>query len=173
MSASQRLVGAGAALLGAGPASRAVRRRGRERVGIGGAADAAFGAGGAGERLVDADELASLATVEFAPPEELTPPQGGVVLREAVRQEHKVAWLIDEAIDGSIELVDQGPGKVSLRRGKGLGDPEAAPVLDQMFDGRQQLDLGTYDKPFAAGWSIVGQPAAALGRHERPLGPEG
>jgi uncharacterized membrane protein len=29
-------------------------------------------------------------------------------------------------------------------------------VLDQMFDGRQQLDLGTYDKPFAAGWSIVG-----------------
>jgi hypothetical protein len=150
------LVGAGAALLGAGPASRAVRRRGRERVGIGGAADAAFGAGGAGERLVDADELASLATVEFAPPPEITPPQGGVVLREAVRQEHKVAWLIDEAIDGSIELVDQGPGKVSLRRGKGLGDPQAAPVLDQMFDGRQQLDLGTYDKPFAAGWSIVG-----------------
>jgi hypothetical protein len=150
------LVGAGAALVGAGPASRAVRRRGRERVGVGGAADAAFGTTGAGERLVDADELASLATVEFAPPEGITPPQGGVILREGVRQEHKVAWLIDEAIDGSIELIDTVPGKVSLRRGRGLGDPMAAPVLDTMFDGRQQLDLGTYDKPFAEGWSMVG-----------------
>ena len=41
-------------------------------------------------RLVDA---AGLATVEFAPPPELTPAQGGVLLAEAVRHEHKVAWL--------------------------------------------------------------------------------
>ncbi len=153
------LVGAGAALLGAGTASRVVRRRGRERVSVGGTADPANDAsraGGTDERLIDTDELASLTSIESAPPDELTPPQGGVLLQEAVREEHKVAWLIDEAIDGSINLVDQGTGAVALGRGDGPGDPLAASVLDTMFAGRNFLMLGTYDKPFAAGWSMVG-----------------
>jgi hypothetical protein len=142
--------------------SRIVRRAGRERVRTGGAADVAWAASGGpdgngSERRVDSAELASLATIEFAPPRELTTTQGGVVLTETVRPEHKVAWLIGEAIDGSIELVDAEEG---ARRGKGVrlrradfGDPGAAPVLNAIFDGRPEVELGSYDEQFAIGWA--------------------
>ena len=40
---------------------------------------------------------ARLATVEFVLPRPLTPAQGGVLLAEEVRDEHKVAWLIGTA----------------------------------------------------------------------------
>jgi hypothetical protein len=75
-----------------------VRRAGRERVAGGGAADAAWG--GTGERHVDTADLASLATIEFTPPTELTAAQGGVLLAESVRDEHRMAWLLGAAIDG-------------------------------------------------------------------------
>jgi hypothetical protein len=148
------LVAAGSALCAAALTSRVVRRAGRERVGVGGAADAAWAADGA-ERRVDSDELASLATIEFAPPSELSAAQGGVVLAESVRDEHKVAWLIEEAIDGSVELLDERGRKVRLRRA-GFGDPAAAPLLNVMFDGREELELGKYDEQFAAGWATLG-----------------
>jgi uncharacterized membrane protein YgcG len=136
-------------LVAAAPASFLVRRRGRERVGVGGAADAAY-TDGQSERLVDSAELAELATIEFAPPRELTPPEGGIVLAESVRSEHKVAWLMDEAIAGSLD-VDDSSSPVVLRR-REFGDPSAAPVLNQMFDGRDEIELGRYDKDFATGW---------------------
>jgi hypothetical protein len=143
------VVGGVLALVGAVPASALVRRRGRERVGVGGAADAAY-ADGRSERLVDSAELADLATIEFAPPRELTPPEGGIVLVESVRPEHKVAWLMNEAIAGAID-VDDSSSPVVLRR-RDLGDPTAAPVLNAMFDGRDEIALGRYDRDFAAGW---------------------
>jgi hypothetical protein len=146
------VIGGAVALLGAAPASFLVRRKGRERVGVGGAADAAW-ADGTTERRVDSNELASLATIEFAPPRELTPPQGGIVLAETVRPEHKVAWLIDEAIDGSID-VENGP-PVTLRRLE-FGQPPSVPVLDAIFNGRDEVTLGRYDPSFAAGWSLLG-----------------
>jgi hypothetical protein len=137
--------------------SRIVRRAGRERVRIGGAADAAWATGDGAERRVDSEELASLATVEFAPPRELTPAHGGIVLSESVRSEHKVAWLIGEAIDGAIELVEPrraGGKNVRLRRA-GFGDPTAAPVLNAIFDGRDEVELGSYDERFARGWAAL------------------
>jgi Predicted membrane protein (DUF2207) C-terminal domain/Predicted membrane protein (DUF2207) N-terminal domain len=142
-------IGAVGALVAAAPASFLVRRRGRERVGVGGAADAAY-TDGQSERLVDSAALAELATIEFAPPRELTPPEGGIVLAESVRSEHKVAWLMDEAIAGSLD-VDDSSSPVVLRR-REFGDPSAAPVLNQMFDGRDEIELGRYDKDFATGW---------------------
>jgi hypothetical protein len=141
---------AAAALLGAAPVSFLVRRKGRERVGIGGAADAAW-ADGTTERRVDSKDLAALATIEFAPPSELTPPQGGIVLAESVRPEHKVAWLIDESIDGSV-AVTENDSHVDLRR-LGFGDPAAVPILDAMFGERDKIELNGYDKRFASGWS--------------------
>ena len=143
------------ALVGAFPASRWVRRRGRERVGVGGAADAAWATDSTSERLVDSDQLASLATIEFAPPNELSPAQGGVLLTEDVKPHHKVAWLITEAIAGTL-AIDQTDGKrVELRR-LGFGSPDAVPVLDAMFAGRDEITLGRYDKNFASGWSQLG-----------------
>jgi hypothetical protein len=151
-------VAAVAALLAAAPVSRLVRRAGRERVAVGGAADAAWATGpiGApdGERLVDHDELASLATIEVAPPGDLTPSHGGVILAEAVTDDHKVAWLIEAAIDGEVDLDERG-SKTVLRR-TGTGQSPAGALLAPAFGGRSEITLGTYDPKFASAWSAVG-----------------
>ncbi|HJR24294.1 MAG TPA: hypothetical protein VJ804_02390, partial [Acidimicrobiales bacterium] len=128
----------------------------RERVGIGGAADAAFAdsAGGTGLQLVDSTELAGLATTDFAPPPGLTAPMGGIVLREVVQPEHKVAWLLEQAIAGTVEL-DEDDGEARLTR-TAPGEGEVQEVLDTAFGGRDAITLGSYDSTFASGWSALG-----------------
>jgi hypothetical protein len=141
--------GVGAAL----GTSRVVRRSGRERVGTGGAADAAWAgdaAGPGGEVRLDERELAEMATTDFAPPGELDPAQGGLVLAEQVRPEHKVAWLIQAAIDGAVELEEEGD-QVRLVRKGALPGP-----LATAFGSRDVVELGAYDATFAAGWRAVG-----------------
>lgn len=144
-------VGAGAAM------SRSVRRAGRERVGAGGAADAAWSEGSTStsEVRLDAKELAEMATTDFAPPAGLTPAQGGVIHAETVSSQHKVAWLIQAAIDGAVELVEEGGKTVQIRR-TAPGDPETQAILDTAFAGRPEITLGSYDSQFAAGWAAVG-----------------
>jgi hypothetical protein len=140
------------------PVMLVVRRAGRERVGAGGAADAAFagtGPPGPGEVRLDPSELEQMATTEFAPPEGVSPAQGGIVVAEAVRPEHKTAWLIQAAIDGAVDLQEEGPKDVRLTR-LTPGTPEQARILDQAFDGRDVVELGSYDKDFARGWSTLG-----------------
>jgi hypothetical protein len=160
------LAAGGAALLAVLPATLLVRRAGRERVAVGGPADAAFARPGApaptggpgpgprpGEVQVDATELAAMATTELAPPPDLTPSQGGIVLTEAVSPEHKVAWLIEAAIAGDVDLVEEGGRPVRLRR---TGQsPERAGVLDVAFNGRPDLQLGTYDESFGQAWGAL------------------
>ena len=142
-----------AALAGAVPATWLVRRAGRERVTTGGAAEAAFGPGAGPERRVDPADLGQLATVEFVPPLALTPAQGGVLLAEEVRPEHKVAWLIGAAIDGYLDL--EGEGRpVTLVRLPRQGPPSY--LLDMAFSGRERLTLGGYDPMFASAWRLVG-----------------
>ncbi len=136
--------------------SRLVRRKGRERVGGDGAADAAWSdardGAAAGEVLLDHRQLAEMATTDVAPPEQLRPALGGVLHDESVRPEHKVAWLIDAAIDGDVELVEEGGGQVRLVR-TGPGSSERRKVLDTAFAGRDEVDLGEYDAAFAQGWT--------------------
>lgn len=166
-----------ASLLAAAGASRVVRRAGRERVGAGGAADAAWAPAppatapaaapppapapstapppATGELLLDSEALAALATTEFAPPPGLTASMGGIILTESVRPEHKVAWLIEAAIEGGVELVEEEGGAVRLARRTG-GSPATAAVLDTAFAGRDELTLGTYDPSFADAWAQVG-----------------
>ena len=153
------LVALAAALAGAAPTSWLVRRAGRERVAPGGAAEAAFagagpGLGAAPETRVDAADLARLATVEFVPPRELSPAQGGVLLAESVRPEHKVAWLIGAAVDGYLDLEGEGREVALVRLPRRDGGPTY--LLDQAFGGRERLTLGTYDPGFAAAWTAVG-----------------
>jgi hypothetical protein len=166
------IVAVAAVLAGAVPASRLVRRAGRERVAPGGAADAAFAAPGespatapetrvGGVRgahvaeggsppveLIDAADLGRLATVEFVPPRELTAAQGGVLLAEAVRPEHKVAWLIGAAVDGYLDL-EGDDGQMTLVR-LPRRDGSATYLLDSAFEGRDRLTLGSYDEDFAS-----------------------
>ena len=147
-------VGAGVGAAAAATTSRLVRRRGRERVGAGGVADAAWAGDSSSEVLLDHEELAHMATTEFAPPYGITAAMGGVILRESVQPEHKVAWLIEEAIAGSVELGEDDGEPTQLHR-TGPGSAAAAPVLDTMFGRRTTLDLGTYDAKFATGWRQV------------------
>lgn len=138
-------------------ASRLVRRKGRERVGTGGVADAAWagsGGGPSGEVLLDSDELAAMATTDFAPPEGITAPMGGIILTEGVRPEHKVAWLLEAAIAGEVELIEEDGKDMRLVR-KQPGRPETQGILDQSFGGREEIELGSYDPTFASGWSAL------------------
>lgn len=150
------IVAAIALLLGALPTSRAVRQAGREWVAAGGPADAAFGRPGAGFRRVDHEGLAGLATIEFAPPEDVTAAQGGVVLSEAVTNDHQVAWLLEAAHRGVVRLDDRD-GKVRLERGDTVPEPDEAAVLNRAFSGRGTIELDGYDRDFAAGWSDIGK----------------
>jgi Predicted membrane protein (DUF2207) len=164
------LVAGAAALAAAAPASRLVRLAGRERVAVGGAAEAAWA--GSGEQVrVDAGRLASLATVEFAPPRELAPAEGGVLLDESVRDQHKVAWLIGAAIDGYVDL--QGDGKDPTLVRLDRRDGPAATALELAFAGRQRLTLGKYDPGFAAAWRVVGEELEAWRRSSGLWDPAG
>ncbi|QXC59141.1 DUF2207 domain-containing protein [Aquihabitans sp. G128] len=156
------LVAAAAALVAALVAAPLVRRAGAERVSGASAADAAFPGVLAGglppppgtERRVDASELASMATVEFAPPPGMGAPYGGIVLREAVRPEHKVAWLIEQVTAGAATL-DDTTGTSTLTRVDVPGRP-TDPILQEAFAGRTSLSLGTYDSSFSEAWTHLG-----------------
>ena len=159
---------AAGALLAAGSTGWLVRRAGRERVGAGGPADAAWASPDASTSWtrVDQKQLEAMATTEFAPPAELDPPHGGIVLTEEVRPEHKVAWLIQMAIDGAVDIGANGAdtgdaggpwmpptggGNLRLIR-TGHGTADAATILDTAFAGRDEVDLGSYDAGFAQAW---------------------
>jgi hypothetical protein len=149
------LPGVAAVTTGIGAAlgtSRLVRRSGRERVGTGGAADAAWAGGGGptSEVRLDESELQEMATTDFAPPAELTPAQGGLLHDEQVRSEHKVAWLIQAAIDGAIDLVEEDGRDIKLVKRGTLPGP-----LATAFGGREEVELGSYDATFASGWNLI------------------
>ena len=146
------------------PTSILVRRAGREQHWHGGAADTAFGpppppsnqgAPPLAAGRIDEADLHELATIEFAPPAELTPAQGGVVLKESVTNDHKVAWLIDQAAKGHVDLDDDNPKKAVLHW-KGGAAPEDDTILRKLFNLRSTVTLGSYDKSFAGGWSALG-----------------
>jgi uncharacterized membrane protein YgcG len=151
------LLATAVALAGAGSMSRLLRRAGRERVAGGGAADAAWG--GTGERRVDTADLASLATIEFTPPAELTAAQGGVLLAEGVRDEHRMAWLLGAAIDGYIDIEGERLAITLVRRARHDGSPTAA-IVDTAFGGSaaagERLTLGSYNPSFAIAWRRIG-----------------
>ena len=117
------------------------------------------------EVRLDEAELAEMATTDFAPPTELTPAQGGLLHAETVRPAHKVAWLIQAAIDGEIDLVEEEGKQVRLVRKGQLSGP-----LATAFGGRDEIELGSYDSTFARGWGRS-TPAPGLEPHERPVGP--
>ena len=67
-----------------------------------------------------------------------------------MRPAHKVAWLIQAAIDGEIDLVEEGKREVRLVRKGQLSGP-----LATAFGGRDEIELGSYDATFASGWGQI------------------
>ena len=137
-------------------ATIAVRRAGWERVWSGGAADAAFGEDidGLTSRRLDEKQLAALATIEFEPPRDTSAVEGGLLLQERVRDEHRAAWLLESAIRG--EIVLDGDDEPQLRWGPNPAHPSVHQILDAMFAGRNQISLDEYDEDFTDGWNRLG-----------------
>lgn len=157
------ILGMAAALATAAVGSFLIRWAGRERVAAGGAADAAWAEAPQYIRR-DAAKLAELATIELAPPEGLSPAQGGLVLAEDVQDAHKAAWLVQAAIDGYIDIEERG-GVTLVRRDVHTDSEDAtAAILDTAFAGRRQVWLGAYDERFAKAWADLGHALAAWER---------
>jgi uncharacterized membrane protein YgcG len=161
------------------------RRRGRNEVFSGGAADAAFGfsalplppppAGSvavdgtppppapmpgnlpAGVRLVTDTELAGLATTEFAPPAGVDPWLGRVLLNEQLDAETVNAWLSAHAAHDVITVEQTDKGAVTLSIGPRFDDaaPEDRAALKRMLGSDGRIRLGKYSKSFAAEWGKV------------------
>jgi hypothetical protein len=126
---------------------------------VSGAVAAGWGEPGR-ETRVDAGKLASLATIEASPPAQLTPEQGGVLLAETVRNDHKLAWLVRAAAEGHLDI-EAGQGTCTLVRRPRTEeaerrDPWTAAQISAMFGGREWLSLGGYDHSFAQTWRRVG-----------------
>ena len=171
----------GAAMLALGAAAAGgvyawSRRRGRNEVYAGGAADAAYGgparpASGAplpppgsatpaptatAVRWVADDDLADLATTEFVPPTGVEPWQGSVALRERIDDSTVGAWFSGLAARDVLEIAKDGDGDVTLRRGdKAAATPEDRDRVDELFSGGDVVQLGTYDREFAGVWRDV------------------
>ena len=157
---------AAAAVLLAGLAMRGLLERlGRDEVVGMGATDVAFADDSTGSaRRVSAHELAGMASIEFAPPKELTAWQGGILSTEEVLDAQKVAWLLEAAIAGHMTL-DERDKSVTLTRLPAPPPPvgaqpasadDTAQLLDIAFAGRPSITLGSYDPSFAAMWHAVG-----------------
>jgi len=142
------LITVGVTLLGGGLAVWALRLLGRDKVRSGSAVDAAF-AHGEGETFrADTGELSELVTLSFGPPDGINAHQGGILLEEAVNENHKISWLLERAISGEIELTEKDGGRTLVDRfpQRSLG------TLTTIFDGREKIELGNFDPAFASGW---------------------
>ncbi len=145
-------------VLGAGAAGAVLvwaRRKGRNEVFSGGAADAAFGA--PGTTLVPDDKMDELATTEFVPPTGIRPWQGSVVLRESFDNDTISAWFSGLA---AADVLAMGPADDTLRLAPGpaweAATHDDAAILTTMFAGRSEVTLGSYDASFASAWKKVG-----------------
>jgi uncharacterized membrane protein YgcG len=166
------------------------RRRGRNEVFAGGAADAAFGvplpppvpaepaAAGAvtmpSVRLVPDDRMDELATTEFVPPTGVDPWLGNVLLTERFSNDAIGAWFAGHAADEVLAVSDDD-SVVQLRRGPRFASapPEDRATLEALFANGPTVTLGKYSPTFAKAWRAVGErqrgAVDAAGYWKRPL----
>ncbi len=142
------------------------RRRGRNEVFSGGAAEAAYGTLPAPSAdgtpaavpvsLVADSRMASMATIEFVPPKGVEPWQGAVLLKERIDNDTVTAWFSALAAREVITL-DKVDDKLVMGSGPKYASAPAADAahLAQILDGKPSFEFGTYDKNFAEVWKSV------------------
>ena len=150
------------------PTSRLVRRSGRERVGTGGVADAAWAGGGGPDRR--GAPRRARAGSRWPPPSSRrrpsSPPRrAGCSTAEQVRPEHKVAWLIQAAIDGAVDLVEEGKTGHQAR----ADGPAAQPRSRTAFGGRDEVELGVLRRHVRVGLGADRRRARPRGRRTSGL----
>jgi uncharacterized membrane protein YgcG len=104
-------------------------------------------------RLADESEMARLIYPTLDPPRGISAPQGGIIVSERVTPEHKVAWLLEAAALGEVELEDVGDKELILRRGPATPRPTSARRIESLFTKGDEVVLGEYDSGFASSWS--------------------
>jgi hypothetical protein len=147
------------ALLAAAVASQLILRAGREYVPrVGFPVSVLPG----GRSRIDLAELGRHVVASPSLPAGLSPAEGGVLLEGRVLDQHKAAWLIDQAVAGVIDVspADTLGKEMTIVRLR-PGDPVVARLLDIAFAGRDRLTLGTYDRHFARMWEALGRELSA------------
>jgi uncharacterized membrane protein YgcG len=145
------------------------RRRGRNEVYAGGAADAAFGdlpppdLNGSARAssptvLVPDDKLNEMATIEFVPPKGLQPWEGAVLLDEKLGDQTVQLWLSGLAGREAIDI-DDSDDKVKIGSGRRRGELDAidAALLNGLIGTDGPYQTGKYDPQFAAAWRNVAE----------------
>jgi uncharacterized membrane protein YgcG len=146
-------IGGAAFVLGTVPPLLWARRRGRDRAWAGGGVDAVFGGPGMAAAPIDDMTAERQVTMQFEPPRDLTPAQGGVLLHEKAEKHHQVAWLTQQALDGWFAIENDGK---RLRWTAADDRWSSAPApLRTMFNRRAKVSLGKYDRRFAEGFAMV------------------
>lgn len=121
-------------------------------------------------RLLGRDRHATVLkrpTAEGAPPDGLTPEQGGMILTERVEPHIQAAWLLGVAARRHIKVTGSGQFPTLQRTPGRAGVPDAdtTAVLDDMFaGGRREFVLGVYDPFFKSAWESL---AARLAEWQR------
>ncbi len=150
-------VGMGALNTGLGAlVYRTLRRRGRNVVYAGSAADAAFGTSGRATTLVSDDAMDELATTEFAPPKGLQPWEGAVLLSEHITSDSPTLWISGMAGREAID-VDKNGSHLVLRKGKKFNELNADDqnLVELLVGPTGVMETGKYDPMFAAAWKSV------------------
>ena len=140
------------------------RRRGRNEVFAGGAADAAYGSlplpsgdapPRADIRMVPDSKMGQLATIEFVPPKGIDPWQGAVLLSERFDRTTVAAWVSGLVAKEAITLTEDDG--ITIHRGPKYDrlDADTKALVDQMLDYKDELKLGTYNANFGKAWSQV------------------
>jgi Predicted membrane protein (DUF2207) len=152
-------------LISVGVVYWSARRRGRNEVFAGGAADAAYGSlpspasdrAQSAVRMVADDKMDDLATIEFVPPKGLEPWQGAALLSEKLDRSTIAAWVSGLVAKDAIILTKEDDDLV-IHRGPQFDrlDGDTKALVDQMLDYKDELKLGTYNANFGKAWSQVG-----------------
>ncbi len=134
---------------------RLARRQGRNEVGGGGAADAAYGSVDGPTRLVTDDELEEMVTTEFVPPAGIRPWQGAMLLNESVDSVSVSAWFSDQIAVGVVELSGDSPQVLSAGPNLATAEPVTKERISTLLGADGQLTLGSYQPELATLWSEV------------------
>jgi hypothetical protein len=151
-------------LIAVGVVFVSARRRGRNEVFAGGAADAAYGSlplptGDAPPRtdvrMVPDSKMAELATIEFVPPKGIDPWQGAVLLSERFDRTTVAAWVSGLVAKDAITLTEDDG--LTIHRGPKYDelDADTKTLVAQMLDYKHELKLGTYNANFGEAWGQV------------------
>jgi Predicted membrane protein (DUF2207) len=132
------------------------RRRGRNEVYAGSAADAAFGNSERATKLVSDNELASLATTEFAPPKEIQPWEGAVLLSEHITSDSPKMW-ISGMVGREVMEVEKEGSHLILRKGEKFSEATQADqaLIQNLVGPTGEIETGKYNSAFAGAWSEI------------------